>query len=283
VRGRLFVNAGRDFSLKFGIQTRDGVLPNTKLVEYLCKQIPQKQIGCVFIDPFVNAHAIQENDNMAVNAIVAEIRRVADETKCAIGLVHHIRKGNGSDDASIDSVRGAGSLIGAARAARVVNRMSADDAVKLGIDETEARSVFRVDDGKANLAPPAAAAVYRKMEGVKIDNGEWIGVCVPYSLPDAFDGISAKDARNIQRIVANALEDGDPYRESVQSKRWVGVAVGDMIGIDISDKAGKAKVASIVKTWIKTNVLAVDRITDPRQAREVAVIVQGDWISHDEV
>jgi RecA-family ATPase len=282
VEGRLFVNAGRDFSLKFGIQTREGVLPNTKLVEYLCKQIPQKQIGCVFIDPFVGAHNINENDNMAVNAIVAEIRRVADETKCAIGLVHHIRKGNG-EDASIDSVRGAGSLIGAARAARVVNRMSADDAAKLGIDENEARSIMRVDDGKANLAPPAAAAVYRKMEGVKIDNGEWIGVCVPYTLPDAFDGVSAKDAKAAQRIVSDAHTNEEPLRESQQSKKWVGVPIADMLGIDITEKKGKAKVSSIIKTWIKTNVLAVERITDPRQAREVAVVVVGEWISHDEV
>jgi hypothetical protein len=282
VEGRLFVNAGRDFSLKFGIQTREGVLPNTKLVEYLCAKIPEKQIGCVFIDPFVGAHNINENDNMAVNAIVAEIRRVADETKCAIGLVHHIRKGNG-EDASIDSVRGAGSLIGAARAARVVNRMSADDAAKLGIDENEARSIMRVDDGKANLAPPAAAAVYRKMEGVKIDNGEWIGVCVPYTLPDAFDGISAKDAKAAQRIVSDAHTNDEPLRESQQSKKWVGVPIADMLGIDITEKKGKAKVSSIIKTWIKTNVLAVERITDPRQAREVAVVVVGEWISHDEV
>jgi hypothetical protein len=282
VEGRLFVNAGRDFSLKFGIQTRDGVLPNTKLVEYLCKKIPEKQIGCVFIDPFVGAHNINENDNMAVNAIVAEIRRVADETKSAIGLVHHIRKGNG-EDASIDSVRGAGSLIGAARAARVINRMSADDAAKLGIDEAEARSIFRVDDGKANLAPPAASAVYRKMEGVKIDNGEWIGVCIPYKLPDAFDGISGKDAKAAQRIVADAHTAGEPLRESSQSKNWAGVPIADMLGIDISEKKGKAKIASILKTWIKTNVLAVERITDPRQAREVAVVVVGEWISNDEV
>ena len=282
VEGRLFVNAGRDFSLKFGIQTRDGVLPNTKLVEYLCKKIPEKQIGCVFIDPFVGAHSINENDNMAVNAIVAEIRRVADDTKSAIGLVHHIRKGNG-EDASIDSVRGAGSLIGAARAARVINRMSADDAAKLGIDEAEARSIFRVDDGKANLAPPAASAVYRKMEGVKIDNGEWIGVCIPYTLPDAFDDISGKDAKAAQRIVADAHTAGEPLRESSQSKNWVGVPIADMLGIDITEKKGKAKIASILKTWIKTNVLAVERITDPRQAREVAVVVVGEWISHDEV
>jgi RecA-family ATPase len=283
VEGRLFVNAGRDFSLKFGIQTREGVLPNTKLVEYLCAKIPEKQIGCVFIDPFVAAHSLSsENDNVGINAIVAEIRRVADETKCAIGLVHHIRKGNG-EDASIDSVRGAGSLIGAARAARVVNRMSADDAAKLGIDENEARSIMRVDDGKANLAPPAAAAVYRKMEGVKIDNGEWIGVCVPYTLPDAFDGISAKDAKAAQRIVSDAHTNDEPLRESQQSKKWVGVPIADMLGIDITEKKGKAKVSAIIKTWIKTNVLAVERITDPRQAREVAVVVVGEWISHDEV
>lgn len=282
VRGRLFVNAGRDFSLKFGIQTRDGVLPNTKLVEYLCEKIPQKQIGCCFIDPFVNAHAINENDNMAVNAIVAEIRRVADETKCAIGLVHHIRKGNG-DEASIDSVRGAGSLIGAARAARVINRVSPDDAARLGIDETEARSLMRVDDGKANLAPPAAAAVYRKMEGVKIDNGEWVGVAVPYKLPDAFEGVSAKDARAIQRLAANALESGEPYRESSQSPKWIGLAVADLIEVDISDKAERHKVSSIIKTWIKTNVLAVGRAVNSKTGREYPTIIPGEWISHDEV
>lgn len=283
VEGRLFVNAGRDFSLKFGTQTRDGVLPNTKLVECLCRKIPEKQIGCVFIDPFVGAHSLSsENDNVGINAIVSEIRRVADTTKCAIGLVHHIRKGNG-EDASIDSVRGAGSLIGAARAARVINRMSADDAAKLGIDEAEARSIFRVDDGKANLAPPAASAVYRKMEGVKIDNGEWIGVCIPYTLPDVWGDISGKDAKAAQKIVANAHTDGEPLRESSQSKNWVGVPIADMLGIDISEKKGKAKVSSIVKMWIKTNVLAVERITDPRQAREVSVIVVGDWINGDEV
>ena len=282
VRGKLFVNAGRDFSLKFGIQTREGVLPNTKLVEYLCHKIPEKQIGCVFIDPFVGAHSINENDNMAVNAIVGEIRRVADETKSAIGLVHHIRKGNG-EDASIDSVRGAGSLIGAARAARVVNRMQPDDAARVGIDEAEARSIFRVDDGKANLAPPADAAVYRKMIGVKIANGEWIGVCVDYKLPDAFDGISGKDAKKMQQIVAEAHTSGEPFRESSQSKKWVGVAVADMLGIDVTEKQGKARVSSIIKTWIKTNVLAVEKITDSRQAREVSVVVVGEWINSDEV
>ena len=282
VRGRLFVNAGRDFSLKFGTQTRDGVVPNEALVEHLLKKIPEKEIGVVFIDPFVGAHNINENDNMAVNAIVAEIRKVADVTKCAIGLVHHIRKGNG-EDANIDSVRGAGSLIGAARAARVVNRISADEASRVGIDEAEARSIFRVDDGKSNLAPPADKALYRKMIGVKIDNGEWIGVCVSFQLPDIFDGVTGKDARKAQKIVADAHSNGEPLRESSQSSQWVGVPIADMLGIDITDKNGKAKVSLIVKTWLRTNVLATERVFDAKKGRELPVVVVGEWINSDEI
>jgi RecA-family ATPase len=253
VRGRLFVNAGRDFSLKFGIQTRDGVLPNTKLVEYLCKQIPQKQIGCVFIDPFVGAHSINENDNMAVNAIVAEIRRVADETKSAIGLVHHIRKGNG-EDASIDSVRGAGSLIGAARAARVVNKVSEDDAMKLGVDVEKAKGIFRVDDGKANLSPPADKSTYRQMIGVKIDNGEWIGVCVPFDLPDEWKGMTDAVVNEMLRMIelGPRTEDGSQEYYSIRPQdkdRFVGRVVTTFAFDDPKHMKNDGQAKRIIKTW----------------------------------
>jgi hypothetical protein len=253
VRGRLFVNAGRDFSLKFGIQTREGVLPNTKLVEYLCKQIPQKKIGCVFIDPFVGAHSINENDNMAVNAIVAEIRRVADETKCAIGLVHHIRKGNG-EDASIDSVRGAGSLIGAARAARVVNKVSEDDAMKLGVDMDKAKGIFRVDDGKANLAPPADKSTYRQMIGVKIDNGEWIGVCVPFDLPDEWKGMTDAVVNEMLRMIelGPRTEDGSQEYYSIRPQdkdRFVGRVVTTFAFDDPKHMKNDGQAKRIIKTW----------------------------------
>jgi hypothetical protein len=253
VRGRLFVNAGRDFSLKFGIQTREGVLPNTKLVEYLCKQIPQKKIGCVFIDPFVGAHSINENDNMAVNAIVAEIRRVADETKSAIGLVHHIRKGNG-EDASIDSVRGAGSLIGAARAARVVNKVSEDDAMKLGVDMDKAKGIFRVDDGKANLAPPADKSTYRQMIGVKIDNGEWIGVCVPFDLPDEWKGMTDAVVNEMLRMIelGPRTEDGSQEYYSIRPQdkdRFVGRVVTTFAFDDPKHMKNDGQAKRIIKTW----------------------------------
>jgi hypothetical protein len=253
VQGRLFVNAGRDFSLKFGIQTRDGVMPNTKLVEYLCRKIPEKQIGCVFIDPFVGAHNINENDNMAVNAIVSEIRRVADETKSAIGLVHHIRKGNG-EDASIDSVRGAGSLIGAARAARVINRVSEDDAMKLGVDPDKAKGIFRVDDGKANLAPPADKSTYRQMISVKIDNGECIGVCVPFELPDEWKGMTDNVVNEMLRLIelGPATSDGSEEYYSIRPQdrdRFVGRVITTFAFDDPKHMKNEGQAKRIIKTW----------------------------------
>lgn len=281
VRGKLFVDAGRDFALTFAVQTREGVTPNAALVDHLIKRIPELGIGCVFIDPFVGAHQINENDNMAVNAVVAQIRKVADETNCAIGLVHHIRKGNG-EDATIDSVRGAGSLIGAARAARVINKVDPQEAQKLGVSAVDALGIFRVDDGKANLAPPASAAVFRRMEGVQIANGEWVGVATPFELPDAFEGVTAKQVMEIQRAVGKAVEADEALRLNSQAKNWVGHAVAATLDIDVSKPAGKARVAHMVKTWISKDVLRAETVNDTRNGRDVPVVVVGNWITAEE-
>lgn len=274
VRGRLFVDAGRDFRLKFASQTRDGVIPNEALIEHLISKIPERGIGAVFIDPFVGAHDVNENDNGAINAVVAEMRRVADETSCAIGLVHHIRKGNG-EDANIDSVRGAGSLIGAARAARVINRMSQEEALRLGLDLADARLIFRVDDGKANLAPPVDKTVWRKMHGVQIGNGEWIGVATEYTPPDAFDGVSMQDARKVRQAVADCK---DPPKENVQSSQWVGFVVAEVLGMDAKDNADKHRIKTMLRAWVKTGVLSVEAMYDPKKGRDVPVVLPGPTV-----
>lgn len=258
VQGRLFVDAGRDFNLIFAAQTRDGVMPNEALVAHLKEKIPERNIGCVFIDPFVGAHQINENDNMAVNSVVSQIREIADETRCAIGLVHHIRKGNGQD-ADIDSVRGAGSLIGAARAARVINRVSEKDALELGVKPEEAIGLFRVDDGKANLAPPAMSAVYRRMSGVQIANGEWIGVAVPFELPDEWSGMTNEVINTILAQIDAGVQnaEGEEYfSPNAQAKsRWVGNLITDYPFARAEDFKTAAQAKMIVKTWLNSGLL----------------------------
>jgi len=280
VRGKLFVDAGRDFVLNFATQTREGVVPNAALIAHLIAKIPERNIGAVFIDPFVGAHQVNENDNGAMNTVVAQIRRVADETSCAIGLVHHIRKGNGAD-ADIDSVRGAGSLIGAARAARVINRISVDDAVKLGVKPDEALGIFRVDDGKANLAPPAAAAVYRRMHGVQIANGEWVGVATAFDLPDEWGGMSDRTVNDILSIIAMGIPDADGNEEYYSARpqdneRWVGSVIVNYAFDNPEDAKTEGQAKRIISQWFKSGLLkeVTYRSTKQRKDRK-GVQVEG--------
>jgi hypothetical protein len=86
----------------------------------------------------------------------------------------------------------------------------------------------------------------------------------------------------VQRAVGKAAE-AEPLRESSQAKAWVGHLVGELLGIDTAEKAGKGRVSLIIKQWIKTDVLRVDKVDDSRTGREVPIVVVGTWISRDEV
>ena len=281
VEGKLFLDAGRDMQIMFASQGRDGIEVHDELVNYMIEKIEHHKIGVAFIDPWVGANQINENDNVAMNAAVAAVRRVCDATDCSVGLVHHIRKSNG-DEATVDSVRGAGSLIGAARAARVINKISQEDALKLGVSEQESLGIFRVDDGKSNLAPPAAHAVYRRMVGVPLPNGEYVGVATSFAMPDLFDGISSKDALAVQRLVGEAEQADEPYRSDVRAKNWIGVAVAKTLKLDLDKKHEKAKARAIAKKWLDTDVLRHSAWLSKRDGREVPVVIVGEWITREE-
>ena len=282
IRGKLFVDAGRDLDIQFAKQTRDGIVTDEIRLELMVERINKNKIGLVFLDPWVSFNDINENDNVAMNAAVSAARWIADQTGAAVVLTHHIRKSNG-EDATIDSVRGAGSLIGAARAARVINKVSQEDALKLGVNEQESLGIFRVDDGKANLAPPAAKAVYRRMQGVELPNGEYVGVCVPFKMPDLFDGVSAKDAQSVQRLIGQAAERQEPYRLDARANHWAGKCVAVQLDLDMDKKHEKAKAKAILAKWIETGVLKVEEWPDKRQGRDVQCVVVGEWISASEI
>jgi RecA-family ATPase len=281
IAGRIYLDAGRDINITFAKQTRDGIEVMEDIAQRMIAKIKECDIGLVLIDPWVGANEINENDNSAMNAAVAVVRRVADETDAAICLTHHIRKTNG-EDATVDSIRGAGSLIGAARAARVLNRVSQDEAIKLGVTEEESLGIMRVDDGKANLAPPAAKALYRRMVGVELPNGEYVGVATPFKLPDLFDGVKAKDAMEMQKMVGAAAERDEPYRQNIQAKQWVGHAAATVLQLDLDKPHEKARCKAIVKKWLETDVLRAETWPSKRDGRDVPVVVVGTWITRDE-
>jgi hypothetical protein len=132
------------------------------------------------------------------------------------------------------------------------------------------------------LTAPSAVAVYRQMIGVQIANGEWVGVATDFKMPDVFDGVTARHAMSVQRMVGSAADQDEPYRADSRAKNWVGKAVAEVLDLDLDKASEKARASAIAKKWLETDVLRKDVWPDSRAGRDVQVVVVGAWITGSE-
>ena len=132
IGGRLFTGSGRKTPIQLAAQDRSGLVIARPIVEELVEAIEADEIDVLIIDPFVTTHSVSENDNGAINAVVALWREIADRTGCAVELVHHTVKLGGargsSEDHGIAQARGASALVDGVRNARFLAPMSKEDA-----------------------------------------------------------------------------------------------------------------------------------------------------------
>jgi hypothetical protein len=282
VRGKLFLDGEDTIQITLAAENRDGVQINEDLVERMRAKITENGIGATIFDPFISTHLVNENSNAAIQAVVALFRSLARSTESSVSLVHHIRKGNG-DEATVDSVRGAGSLIGAARAARVINRVSERAAIELGINQIEAKGIFRVDDGKANLAPPAENAVYRRMVGVQLDNGEWVGVATPFELPDEWSGMDENTVNKILAAIATGPDNDagteEYYSPNKQAKeRWVGAVITTWPFARAEDHKTDAQAKKIIAKWFEMGLLEEIKYHSASQRKDRAGVAVTGYV-----
>ena len=274
ISGRLFMDGEDTVQITLAAESRDGIIQNDALLQYMTSKIVELKIGLVIIDPFISVHMVNENSNMAVQRVVAMLRKLARDTEAAVHVVHHVRKGNG-EDSTIDSVRGAVSLIGAARAARIVNRVSPDTLIELGVPAHDARGVFRVDDGKENLAPAADQAVYRKMIGVQLDNGEWVGVATDFELPDEWAGMTEHVVNKILTRIEAGLGDGEMYSMRPQDKtRWAGSVILEYIFDRPDHRKTEGQAKMILKRWLKEGLIEEGEYRSEKQRKDRRGIVK---------
>lgn len=270
VGDRLFVNSGRDQPLLIAEETQNGARIMRPVVDGLIATLKERKIDVLILDPFVSAHAISENDNRAIDMVAKEFARIADVCDCSINLVHHVRKTNGTE-ATAESARGASSLIGAARSVVVYNRMTEDEAERAGIEKSQAGFHFRTANDKANLSPPEAAEWHR-MNNVDLANGDKVGVACTWEWPDAFAGVSQEMLRKVQREVGSGQ-----WREDVRSgDKWVGNIIATVLGMDPDDD--RKRLSSIIKQWVKTDVLRVVEMDDEKRRPRKFVEV-GKWVT----
>ncbi len=144
--------------------------------------------------------------------------------------------------------------------------MTTGEAEKAGLDEPAGK--FRIGHDKENLAPPSDKCTWCALEPVDLVNGDNVGVVVPWKWPDAFDGISVEDLFRVQK----AVQDKN-LRISPRAKNWIGTAVGEVLDLDVTDKANRAQIMTLVKTWIETGALREEEVVDDHRIKRACVNV----------
>jgi hypothetical protein len=271
IGGRLFLDSGRESPIVIASEERGGIQVNQQLIREMTNTILANKIDVLIIDPFVSSHMVNENDNTRIDRVVKSLGAVAEETNCAVMIVHHARKTtNGA--ISIDDSRGAKALIDAARASRVLNTMSEHDAEVAEIEECERRSYFRSDNGKGNLTP-AEFTSWFKLENVDIENhpcalgnGDKVGVATMWSYPETPEiRITEADVIRIQQTIGV----GGKWRKDsrTEDEPWVGKAIAEVLGIDLRNAANRKAVNKIVKDWLRSGLLKVEERLDANRKK----------------
>ena len=222
---RLYVQSGLAQGLIIASESkRGGYIVDTKVVDGIIEFLTREKIDVLIIDPLVASHAVEENNNMAINAVVKAWAQIASVANCAIELVHHTRKGNGSGEVSAEDARGASALVNGLRAVRALNTMSEEECKKSNVPPEKRLSYFRADDAKLNFAPRAAESNWFHIHNVNLSNAadgysdDNIGVVVSWQWTSAAGALSAEELEDVLK----AFDISGPWAES--SKRITGRA-----------------------------------------------------------
>jgi hypothetical protein len=274
--GRLYVNSGRDTELKIAVQDRNGTRIAKPDVEQIIKQMLERKIDLLVIDPAVSFHSVPENDNTAIDMFAKEWAYIADRTNAAVELAHHVRKGaQGTNEYFVEDGRGAGALLSAARDARVLNFMRPEQALSYGIDGADVFNYFRVDGGKPNMAARSEGrSRWYKIESVDLGNktqlhdADEVGVVTSYTPTAAADAVPNADLLEIAKRL-----DAGCHGENVQAKDWAGYVVAEVMNLDpVKDKM---RIANLIKTWIRRGDLKVVHEYDEGRRKDRPFVKRG--------
>lgn len=163
----------------------------------------------VWLDPLVELHTAEENDNTALRQVVAYLRALAIKHDCGIVLIHHARKGATAGDA--DGIRGAGAIVGASRISLTVIPMTAEEAEEMQVPPDQRDLFFRVDGAKANYSRRGLAN-WHTMQEYELANGDLVAGVIAWQPGERGSGAGLDPERLaiIEAAVRRGTPDG-PY------------------------------------------------------------------------
>jgi hypothetical protein len=233
-----------------------GYIHHTAVLEAIEAKVIEERIDVLFLDPLVELHDAEENDNTSLRAVMAALRQLAIRCNIAVVVAHHTRKG-AVTPGDPDAVRGGGSIVGAARVVYTVCSMSDEEAAKIGIPSARRRFYFRIDSAKSNYAPLDGAEWFERRP-YEIGNGEEIAAAEPWTPPSPWDGITWPMIDTILEAVEAGPSPGEYFAASRQAKsRWVGNLIAEVT------RRGPEQITPIIKAWLDSGVLQTGQYASP--------------------
>lgn len=245
-------------------------LTGTEILARLEQLLEEFKPDVAFLDPMVELHDSEENDNTAIRAFMAKLRALAARYNCAICLLHHARKGAAGTAGDPDSLRGASAIVGAARVVLTVLTMDEDEAKGLNIAADVRRNYFRLDGAKSNYAAVQDAEWFERVPHTLM-NGDVVPAASPWTPPSIWAEVTDADCNRALDIIAAGPTGGglfSAHKRGRVNDRWVGKVLVDQFGVP------EEQAAAMIKIWLKNGLLVEKEFRDPiKRVDRVGVVV----------
>ena len=289
VAQNLFVTSGRDTRIIVAEELDGTVVQMPAVREQIVQQVQDLAIDVMILDPFIATHAVNENNNPAMEKVMWEWRAIAEQGNIAVEIVHHFRKGNGNE-ASSEDVRGASALLGACRSVRIAASMSQPEAERYTIDVKDRRRYFWLQNPKANMRPPTDERTWRQLVSVELGNadgiyteGDKVGVVEEWSPPTADTQMTqGQKAVVLREIEAAYAKDPLLVRADVRSTQWAGRIVAKHMELDINDAGARATIRRVLDEWEKAGSVTKVQARDHAKGRYFTAYKVGEQAVEEE-
>jgi hypothetical protein len=270
LKGWLFIAAPKGIKLA---EMNQGKRQIGALEKTLRDAIARRKPDLIGLDPFIKVHALEENDNGAMDFVCDLLTRLAIEHDIAIDVPHHTRKGTpAAGDA--DAGRGGSSIKDAGRLVYTLTPMSEKEADTLGIDEADRHDYVRLDPAKVNIVRRSQQAKWFRLVGVRIGNGttnedgspggfypngDEVQTVEVWTPPNSWADTSIQTLNTILTEIDRGLPNGQRYSDAPRADDR---AAWKVVQRHYPDKA-EGPCREIIKTWVKNKVLIEETYDDP--------------------
>ena len=242
----LFVTCGFDVEIKASTRGKNPTL-NIATRNKIIRTVKEKKIEIAVFDPLAAMHSMPEKDNIAMAELIYDFfGPIAYQTKAAIEIVHHTRKGPPGTEIEYTAAdwRGGSASTFALRGVRVCNVMKKSEAEAFEIEEIDRLSYFRITRGKNNMTRMGDVG-WRQFVTVTLQNGnpetgdenEEVGVVIAYTPPaDVNLALYTQEDKDHWRSLV-AGDNG--YGVHPNSKQWFGSQIAKRLNLDLTGKHRK--------------------------------------------